>query len=323
MRIIGSRRHVRKARCSRGLLTAIIAFAAIYWPANAHATDDEYDQFVHAKNAYEAGEYEEAVLRFEEMFEAGLNNPALVLECHKLLAVSHLFVGDNEAAERHFAKLLTISPNYVLDPMMLPIAVIDFFTDVKRKNQEKLDALARARAAEEKRRIALEEARRKAEIERLTRNIYMERASEKNSLLVAFVPFGAGQFQNGHILKGALFLSGELLLTAGAVTTYFLHENLRKQANDPFDSPEERESAEQLEKGYRVVNQASIVGLSVLVVTGVIDALYNFEAETVSWKRVPENQVPRDLRRGRTKSETTLLPRIGEGMVGLEVVGRF
>ncbi|MCP4674272.1 MAG: hypothetical protein GY854_01895 [Deltaproteobacteria bacterium] len=323
MRIIGSWLRARTSRYSRGLLVAIVALAAICRPATARATNDEYDQFVHAKNAYEAGEYKEAVSRFEKVFEAGLNNPALVLECHKLLGVSYLFVGDNEGAERQFAKLLTISPDYELDPMMLPIAVIDFFTSVKRKNQEKLDALARARAAEEERHIAEEEARRKAEIERLTRNIYLERSYEKNSMFVAFVPFGAGQFQNGHTVKGTLFLSGELLLTAGAVTTFFLHEGLRKQANEPFDSPNERESAEELEKGYRIANQASIVGLSVLVVTGIIDALYNFEAETVTWKKVPENEVPRNLRRGRSKSETTLLPRIGEGAVGLEVVGRF
>ncbi len=323
MRITGSWRRARTASCSGGLLVTTIVLAGMYWPANAHATEDEYDQFVHAKNAYEAGEYEEAVSRFEKVFDAGLNNPALILECHKLLAVSYLFVGDNEAAERHFAKLLTISPDYVLDPMMLPIAVIDFFTNVKRKNQEKLDALARVRAAEEERRIAQEEARREAEIERLTRNVYLERTYEKNSMFVAFVPFGAGQFQNGHILKGALFLSSELLLTAGAVTTFFLHESLRKQANETFDSPEERESAEQLEKGYRLANQASIVGLSVLVVTGIIDALYNFESEKVTWKKVPENEVPRDLRRGRNNSKTTLMPRFGEGLVGLEIVGRF
>ncbi len=301
----------------------LIALSVITIGLPDSARADEYDLFVRAKNAYEAGEYKEAVSRFEELLERGLSNSALALECNKLLAVSYMFTDDRDAAELYFTKLLTISPNYRLDPMLFPIEVVDFFTEIKQKNEERLEALARARAEEDARQKVAEEAHRKAELEKLKRNVYLEREVKQNSLLVALMPFGAGQFQNGHTVKGALFLSGEILLTGATITTYFLHADLRKDAKEPFDSTERREEAERLEAGYRIANQASLVGLSVLAVTGIIDALYNFERETVTWKSVPEREVPSKLRPGGSKPAASLAPRLGRGMVGLEFIGRF
>ncbi|MCP4602514.1 MAG: hypothetical protein GY847_18690 [Proteobacteria bacterium] len=305
---------------SRVVLAAIVALA-VTWPLLARA--DEYSQFIRAKNAYDVGEYKEAVSRFHDLLEIGLSSKALALECHKLIAVSYLFVGDQEAAEYHFSELLTISPEYSLDPMMFPIEVIDFFTEVKGKNEDRLKALARVRAQEKKRRKAIEEANKKAEFEKLRRNVYLERTYKENSLLVAMLPFGIGQFQNGHTVKGALFLGGELVLAASTVTTYFLHESLRQEAKEPFKSSYDRDDFDRREVGYRITNQASLVALSVLAVTGIIDSLYNYQSEVVTWKRVQEKDVPANLRPGKSIPDTSFVPYIGEGIIGIDIIGRF
>jgi hypothetical protein len=137
------------------------------------------------------------------------------------------------------------------------------------------------------------------------------------------VPFGAGQFQNGHMVKGALFLSGELLLTASAISTYFLHEGIRPRAAEPFESPDDREKIERLEASYRIANQASLVALAALAVTGIIDALYNFKPETIEWRKINEDEVPTDLRPGKATPRATLSPSFGEGLIGIGIVGRF
>lgn len=300
-------------------LIGLLAAAALLVPLSALA--DEFDQFALAKNAFEAGEYEVAVERFEELLTADPKNPALILETHKLLGVSYMFIGNTVEAESNFLKLLTLSPEYTLDPLVFPIDVVDFFTEIKQKNDERLAELARVKAAEEEaRRKAAEEARRK-ELEKLARTYYLERSREERSLLVAMMPLGAGQFQNGEKLKGALFLSGELLLGATAMTTYFLHEGLRPQSNEPFASAKDRRAYERLEAGYRITNYASLVALAVVATVGIVDSLYNFERVTIEWNEVEEGDVPADVKP--TLGKAALVPFASDSAIGLCATGYF
>jgi hypothetical protein len=299
--------------------------AAMTWPPPLSANDNEYQRFEMAMNAFNAGIYEEAATRFNALLKTETKNPALRLECHKFIAVSKLFVGDKESAEHHFTELLTISPEYTLDPLIFPIEIVDFFTEIKAKNKKQLDALALARALEEATRIAEEAAKRQAEKEALTRNVYLKKTVKKNSLVVAIIPFGVGQFQNREKLKGILFLSGELLLTAAAITTYALHESLRSESKQPFESPEAREKAESQELGYRIANHASIVALVTLAVGGVIDALLHYQPEVITWKRLDEKEVPEHVRPGRSLSKPRVSPglSIGKDSVHLALTATF
>ena len=284
---------------------------------------DEYTEFTNAKNAFEAGEYEAAINRFNELLKSGLQNPSLVLEVHKLLGISYLFTKNRDAAEKHFIKLLTQLPNYTLDPLLYPIEVVDFFTEIKRQNQKRLDQLARVQAQQEERRRAEEERRRKAEIEKLRRNVYLERERKQHSRLVAVMPFGAGQFQNKHKVKGALFLSSELLLIGTAITSYFLHAGLRKRAAKSFDNPEDRENHELREKVYRITNHASLGTLAAVMAAGIVDSLYFFQPETVEWKTIKEKDVPPKMRPGSKKSKVALLVILGDSLFSAGIAGSF
>jgi hypothetical protein len=301
-------------------LVVVAAFACLALsPAAARA--DEFDQFINAKNAYEAGEYATAITRFEDLLASGVKNPALLLECHKLVGISCLFAGDRTRAEAHFYELLTVSPTYQLDPMLYPMEVVDVFTEVKRKNNERIEALAKAQAAEDESRRAAEIKRRAAETERLKQTVFVERTRTERSLFVAFLPLGVGQFQNGDRVKGALFLSGELLLGAGALTTFILHESLRPRSTQPLDTVSERDSYEKAEAGYRIANQACLVALGVVAVSGVIESVYGFRRESVTWGDVDEKDVPQKLRPKRTSA--AVAPYAGEGAAGLVLVGEF
>lgn len=258
--------------------------------------DDEYDQFAIAKNAFDAGEYKEAVHRFKTLLESGLQNPTLVLETLKLSGISYLFIENREAAEEQFTKLLTKAPDYMLDPLLYPIEVVDFFTEIKQKNQKRLDELAKAKAIEAAAEKAEEEAARKAEFEKMRRNIYLERRVSTGSLLVAALPFGAGQFQNGQTVKGWTFFSSEVLLCTSATVFFFLHSSLRNKADKPFENPNEKQKYVTLEKSYRLVNQISLITLGVTVTAGIVDSLLFFQAEKEEWKKIDEDKVPPNLR---------------------------
>jgi hypothetical protein len=120
-------------------------------------------------------------------------------------------------------------------------------------------------------------------------------------------------------------LSGEILLVASAVTTYFLHASLRDQAEEPFKSSSKREQAENLELGYRIANHASLVALGSLMIAGLIDALVYYKPETVVWKQIEQKEVPKHLRPGGGNLGATLRPRIslGQEMIGVGLHGRF
>lgn len=295
---------------------AVVALLVMIVPKNAAA--DEYVDFTNAKNAFEAGEYEEAINRFNELLESGLENPSLTLETHKLLGISYLFTRNLEAAETHFTILLTQSPDYSLDPLLYPIEVVDFFTAIKQKNQARFDQLAKAQAIEEKKRRIEEERRRKAEIEKLKRNVYLERERKQHSKLVAILPYGTGQFQNGQKLKAALFLSSELLLTVTAITSYALHSALRS-----IDHPDESELYEKKEKVYRITNHVSVGVLAGVMVAGIVDALYFFVPERVVWRKVKEEEVPNNLRPGSRQSTALFSITIGKGIFSAGIAGRF
>jgi tetratricopeptide (TPR) repeat protein len=272
---------------------------------NAGETD-EYDRFAIAKNAFDAGDYQEAVKRFETLLKDGLQNPTLVVETLKLLGVSQLFIGNRKEAEDQFTKLLTKVPDYSLDPLMYPIEVVDFFTEIKQRNQKQLDELAKATALEEAEKKAAEEARKKVEYEKMKRNVYLEQKITTRSLLVAVLPFGAGQFQNRHMIKGWAFFSSELLLSTSATVFYFLHSSLRDRAARAFDDPNEKDMYIAREKAFRLVNHISLITLGVTAVAGIVDSLYYFKKQTVEWKSIEEKDVPLRLRPSPTGARWSL-----------------
>jgi tetratricopeptide (TPR) repeat protein len=301
-------------------LSAVVVAGLLSLVATSAAAD-EFQDFANAKNAYETGEYETAVTRFEELRASQPKNKGLVEELHKLLAVSYLFLGNKTKAEENFLELLSVDPEFALDPLVFPIDVIDFFAEVKGRHAERLSALTAARAAEERAKEEAEAEKRRIETERLKRNVYLGREIERRSLLVAVLPFGAGQFQNGHKIKGGLLLGGELLLTASAITTFILHEHLRGDAADPIASRSERQTYEHLEAGYRIANTASVVALGAVMIAGIVDSLFYYQNEIVTWNRLEERDVPKELRPKPVAVVVTPFPT--PGGAGLAAVARF
>ncbi|MBS1150361.1 MAG: Tetratricopeptide repeat protein [Myxococcaceae bacterium] len=166
---------------------------------------------------FNVGNYREALTRARNAMEVANFNEAQRVELHKYAGLSAFNLGEAPAAEKHFYSLLQLNPDYVLDPFAYPPPAIRLFEEVKRKNADSLnlirqqlalreEQLRREAAEREKARLLAEEARRR--LEEQAREVTV-RTVEKRSLLVNFVPFGAGQFQQGRTGLGVLFASLE------------------------------------------------------------------------------------------------------------------
>jgi hypothetical protein len=174
------------------------------------------------RTAYGRGEWARAIEIIRPLLypELRLETEGQVAEAHRMLGVAYLFEKRTELAKQEFRKLLQLRPDYRFDTLLDPPQVVDFFNGILRENEAELAQIEAHRR---------EEARqKKIEADALARAkagpTVVEKRLVRNSFAVNFIPFGAGQFQNGQRGKGWGFLMAEVGLAAtsvGALTANF------------------------------------------------------------------------------------------------------
>jgi hypothetical protein len=175
-------------------------------------------EFERGKTAFARGEYRRAVdlLRPLVYPEVRLETEGEVVQAHRMLGVANLFENKPDEARREFRKLLELRPDYRFDPLLDPPRVVEFFNLVVREEESELSVIV----AKRKKRDQELAARRQREAERLRAQQAVVLRYEKRSYAVNFIPFGAGQFQNGERRKGWLFLGAETALGAASVGAF-------------------------------------------------------------------------------------------------------
>ena len=276
------------------LRALVIVCAVSSGPLASVARANDFEDFEAARTAYDAQDYKRAATLFEAL--AGgempiLTNRSLVLESKKYLGASYLFLGKPSAAEQEFERLLRLDPEYLLDPLAFPEEVQRLFARVKTR----LDAERKVadderrrdedRAREKERQRVVEGRERWA---RLTALAETETVHEVRSRWLAVIPFGIGQFQNGHTSLGAIFAVSEMSLLAVGVVSWVVHENLR--GTNPIES--ERPDFSLTERVSRYTNQISMSMFAALAITGVVDAQVRFRGTGDYERRRP---LPPDL----------------------------
>jgi hypothetical protein len=133
-----------------------------------------------------------------------------------MLGVASLFENKPDDARREVRKLLELRPDYRFDPLLDPRRVVDFF-DVVVKEEEADLAVIEAKRRRREQELA---ARHQRDLERLRAQEAVVMRYEHHAFAVNFIPFGAGQFQNGQRSKGWLFLGAEAALAATSVAAF-------------------------------------------------------------------------------------------------------
>lgn len=257
-------------------------------------------QLGRAKLAYQRGDYGAVVLLLHPLLypQALLAQEDQVLLAHKLLALSYFFEHNEAGAEQELNLLLSLRPDFALDPVVEPLKAVAFLDDIRRRNEQRLQEIRRRQAEEEQRVKAETEAlQRQAELlaQKQARRIYIERVIHKKFSALSLVPFGVPQLYGGRRALGAVLLTGEVL-TAGASVGSWLTVRLRYPDNT--FPPREFTTAQALTATYLTTG----VVFWGLVLTGLIDALLH--ARTVTEVR-ELREPPKELEPARSKEATS------------------
>ncbi len=264
---------------------ASFLLVALLFQATPTAPNEDLQR---GKNAYDRGEFARAVEIVRPLLypEMRLQTEGQIVQAHRILGVSYLFERQQADAEREFRKLLQLVPDYHFDPLLDPPEVVDFFNNVRKGYEAELADLEARRKAMEQARL-----RDKEECEKARAGpTVIEKRVGRNSFVVNFVPFGAGQFQNGQRKKGWAFLVGETVLGAvsvGAFATNLAVFGFRPQRSCRYDVGSTACPADAIdhtdENRSRWLTRVQVASGAMFfgaVAWGILDAIYFYKPET-------------------------------------------
>jgi len=262
------------------LASALFAAAPTGLAPGGPTTREAFDR---GRTFFGRAEYARAIEILRPLLypEVLLDSEGEVVQARRMLGVAYLFENKPDDARREFHKLLELRPDYRFDPLLDPQRVVDFFNGVLK---------------EEEAMIAEIERRRRTHIRppeppghRLPPIVLRY---ERHSFAVNFVPFGAGQFQNGQRRKGWLFLGAEAVLGAVSVGAFAANLGMygltpHRKCNVPqpmgIECPPSAidHSEEDTSRALVGVSVASGALFWAVAIWGVIDALYYHQPEVL------------------------------------------
>jgi hypothetical protein len=205
--------------------------------ALAHATPSE--DLERARQSFRAGDFQTALplLSFLLYPTPRLARSDDLLEAHVLLGACGFETGDRAIARREFEQALYLAADSALDPQLFSAGAVRFFEDTKTAIEE------RTRRNADKRVLAEER-------ERLLKYRESLIVYEVRPFYVNFVPFGAGQFQNGDRTKGLLFSTAQALTFAASAGIWvYLTSQYGYNGRVPPEDAENVRLMQQLEIG--------------------------------------------------------------------------
>lgn len=268
-----------------------------------------------AHNAYVAHQYDEAEMRLRALLDAKtgtLVDPDKVADARMYLAATLLAEKKNDEAGSVLEQLLTDRPDYQPDPLRVSLEAVDALTDARTRLRDKLAALQSEKvrkAQEEKAKIEAERVKQEIRLAQLEELAQTEIVVHSHSRLLAMVPFGAGQFQNGQTGLGWTFLLSEGALAIGSgVAAGFWSYYVRQEQAGVSSGNGTAQGYRDLAAGWSIGGDIAFGGFALLAAIGVLHAQVTFVPETVETRK-------------RALPPISVAPVVGPG--GLGLVGRF
>jgi len=260
-------------------------------PARADARTD----LEKARAAFLARNWVDAEERLRTLLDPknGLKERSLVSQARMYLGAALLAQGKTEEAKDIFEKLVLDDPTFDPDPLSFPGDAINTFIDVRSSLLEQIrnaQQTALRLAAERKAREEAEREKQRAWLEKVKAQAAEEKITVRHSRIVASLPFGAGQFQNGQPILGWAFLGTEVAAIAGTAVTYGMYLYARNRENEELRRPggdvnqlvpQYHQRAEDL----RIANLAFAGAFAGIAVTGIIQAHLMFVPESAEKKQ--------------------------------------
>jgi hypothetical protein len=249
-------------------------FAALL--AVAGTTQDVAQQLKTAIEDFEFGDHAAAAKKLAGLLEPiRLESAEDVIVARQYLGACYYLLDQRPQAEAEFAKILALDPEHELDRQVFSPALVQFFEEVRTRTglalrkpqdpQKKDPPVATAPPA-------------------LTAPT-PESAQAKPPLALAFVPFGIGQFNNHHPVRGVIFSVSEAGLFGTALASFLMfqsvigqyEENRNGQIVFP-DTMKGNDDADRARSLQTVYLTTFYIGLGVLA-AGVIEAVISYPGD--------------------------------------------
>lgn len=235
---------------------------------------------------YMAGNYSACAEDLSRLLDpdepASFSDPAIVERGRLYYATCSLLEGDEARARKELRAALQENPLMPSpDSLTFPPPVVSLFLEVRDEVQQLIADREREQVLRLRREN--EKARRRAEL-RMERERQLEELAgketiiAKNSRILAALPYGVGQFQNGDRNLGGFFLVTEGLLTVSAATSGLILEGMTARKNRSERRPDKTRYDNQTEAAYLVMKWStwSLLGVYAL---GVLEAQLRFKPE--------------------------------------------
>jgi len=256
-------------------LVAAAAVAALVARADA-ATPAE--DLARARGAFRQGDFGAAIPLLSYLLYPAprLARAEDLLEAHVLLGVCAFETGDRATASREFEEALYQEPELTLDTVLFSAEAVRYFEEQKAaiRERNRLDA--------ERRRIAEENQRYKQLLASMV-------VIETRPYYINFVPFGAGQFQNGQPGKAIAFAAGQGV--TGAVSAGIWLYLAGTYGFNGVVPDEDNQFVRRLE----AIEIGAGVACLGLMAWGIVDSLRHYQPSVQ--RKADESLLPPELRR--------------------------
>ncbi len=219
---------------TRRLLLLALLLAPALAPAQPRATAVPPD-LRRAAARFEFGAWAEAAGIVRQYLSAHPTPPEPdAILAYRILGISEWHLGDVAHSRTAFVALLSEDPDFKLDPFLVPPPIVEFLEEVRREHEPTLGPLReQKRMLREQERLA-DEARRRLLAEERARTGPPSKVIRLQERVYAlnWLPFGAGQFQNGQAGKGTAFAAGQLAFGAINVLAIIAHDQIINDASN-------------------------------------------------------------------------------------------
>lgn len=238
-------------------------------------------RYSRGKNLFEYGDCAGALDQLGPLVVPGtLGDERQQLDVHRMLGVCHALAGKTIEAARELSSLLSIDPDYTLDPFLTPPVAVEIFEKQKASMRAQLEEIRRAREVEKK--------------DNLDGGVLVERVTtvRETPLAAAFLPFGLAQAANDDVVMAIVIGSAQGLAAGTALVGFYgdlatKAEMLDKGTQGGEWTGNDAAMAEAVQRGqlFLAVHLAGSLVFALTYGLGVADALWNYEDRAVVERR--------------------------------------
>jgi tetratricopeptide (TPR) repeat protein len=249
--------------------------------AQAGTPREEFDK---ARDAFRKRDCDSARPSLKDvLYPPRLADRDSLFEARVMLGACYADAGERELAKDEFEKALQLKPREVLDSAFYSERAVRLFDDTKADVENRAKKDAELRALQEER-------------ERYKQRLENLRVYRQSYYVLNFVPFGAGQYQNGQYLKAGLFAGSQLAAVGTSVGVWFYLVNRYgiRSTHVPLDEGPSVRRLQQIEIGAGLAFYG-------LWVWSAIDALRHY---TPNRRVAGDDDLLRDLKQDLRKKPT-------------------